>query len=438
MPPRPWRDLAAHWQLKSSGDLLKALNTEAIPQPSKTGLRPNERLKKMDLTGLAIGLAVAQAITAQHPHYVYSTSPAHHVRRVNVAHAAPVSMTAASNFYWVVLASRPDLDQAIAVAETQRNLNPVIMRSTNGWFAVASGPVYMATGTGRQFLDALISEKHAPQDAFLSRGDRFIQTVWTTASANAPTASNARTFEAVASTPAPTVSTQALQGDPQLVSQSAAPAGCGSISESSARLQCYDKANGERSPMPVVAANSQSPTVSYAPPNPEAPAAAQAISAQVTSVSRASSSEETFISAVTESRDAYRAAQNDMAKGGTRSARKAAICAAMSSLSVKGWTGKISELSSNGDGKGVVGITIADGVQIKTWNNSLSDIEDYTLINPTTGLFRRLSAMKVGDNVSFSGSFVVNEIDCVKEASFTLSGSMLEPEFIFRFSDITQ
>jgi hypothetical protein len=42
-----------------------------------------------------------------------------------------------------------------------------------------------------------------------------------------------------------------------------------------------------------------------------------------------------------------------------------------------------------------------------------------------------------GQTVRFSGQFFRDDTDCIRETSLTMSGSMREPEFLFRFSDIS-
>jgi hypothetical protein len=44
--------------------------------------------------------------------------------------------------------------------------------------------------------------------------------------------------------------------------------------------------------------------------------------------------------------------------------------------------------------------------------------------------------MRRGDQVRFSGDFIRNDTDCVKETSLTLAGSMTDPDFLFRFGDV--
>jgi hypothetical protein len=147
--------------------------------------------------------------------------------------------------------------------------------------------------------------------------------------------------------------------------------------------------------------------------------------------------QQALIDAVEDARQRYRTAANDMARGGTRAWRKDVICKLLPSLTVKDWKGEIYKLSSNSDGKGVVEITIGRDTYVKTWNNSLSDIGDHTLIEPNSAIFRTLSQMKEGDRIRFSGSFIGSDTDCVKEASMTQNGSMTEPEFIFRFLGVS-
>jgi hypothetical protein len=109
----------------------------------------------------------------------------------------------------------------------------------------------------------------------------------------------------------------------------------------------------------------------------------------------------------------------------------------MPSPSIEKWTGTVETLSSNGDGFGVLSIKIDGDVSVKTWNNSISDVGDHTLIDPNSSVFRKATSLKVGQKVVFSGAFIPSATDCFREGSMTLGGSLRSPEFIFRFSDIS-
>jgi hypothetical protein len=87
---------------------------------------------------------------------------------------------------------------------------------------------------------------------------------------------------------------------------------------------------------------------------------------------------------------------------------------------------------------GVLTIEVSDNVEIGTWNNALSDFLDKTLIEPDTALFATLTSLAQGDEVYITGYFFKSDVDCVKESSLTLNGSMTEPYFIFRFTEISK
>lgn len=97
------------------------------------------------------------------------------------AHAADLSL--GGDQFWAVFASRQDADDAIAVAQQYRESKPRVVHSTNGWFAVVTGPHPVHSGTGREFLDGLI-KAGAPKDVFLTKGGSFTETVWTPPASN--------------------------------------------------------------------------------------------------------------------------------------------------------------------------------------------------------------------------------------------------------------
>lgn len=148
--------------------------------------------------------------------------------------------------------------------------------------------------------------------------------------------------------------------------------------------------------------------------------------------------EQRFIQAVQQAQAAFRSAPNELAQGGVRSQRRVDICSALPSAVVRDWVGQIIRLSSNNDGKGVLGIRLAKDLVVTTWDNDLADDEAHTLIEQSTAMFRALAAMKRGDTVRFSGSFTTSDTDCVEEQSLTLSGSITEPEFTFQFATVSK
>ena len=148
--------------------------------------------------------------------------------------------------------------------------------------------------------------------------------------------------------------------------------------------------------------------------------------------------EKQFIEIVSKAQQESHNADNDMMRGGIKNVRDKALCSLFTNLSIENWIGKIKSLDANSDGKGVLEIEIAQSIVIKTWNNSLSDISDNTLLDPSSKLFQSLSLMKRGNKVQFSGRFFNGiEGDCIEEGSLTLTGKINEPEFILSFSDVS-
>lgn len=198
---------------------------------------------------------------------------------------------------------------------------------------------------------------------------------------------------------------------------------CRATASALQRLDCYDHiplGNASISQAPSYPATK--PTLplpqTYAPPP------------------RPQTSEAAFLSIVDAATSDFDAAQNDMLKGAVRSKRAGGLCLVVPNRQAEGWRGTISVLSSNGDGNGVLAIELNNHTTVKTWSNSFSDISDHTLIDPSSPVFQAAASLTVGTPVLFSGTFLPSQIDCVREASVSLAGSLQNPDFIMRFTNI--
>jgi hypothetical protein len=147
-------------------------------------------------------------------------------------------------------------------------------------------------------------------------------------------------------------------------------------------------------------------------------------------------SERLLIAAVEKARAAYAAGANEMAQGAARPARAKEICGAIRNPQISGWIGEVETLSSNSGGLGVLAIRIAKDLLIKTWNNTISDSSAKTIINPESAVFKKAVVLKKGQRIKFAGQFIRDDTDCFREGSLSLKGSLTQPEFIFRFSDL--
>lgn len=173
-----------------------------------------------------------------------------------------------------------------------------------------------------------------------------------------------------------------------------------------------------------------------APPQATAPATARPAAPQALDKVDTPPQQNAFIIAVADSRKAYLSAKNEMAAGAERQKRGEAICRILKNRNITNWTGFITDLSSNSDGFGVLKIKIGENIYIGTWNNAISDSGSDTLIKSGTRVMTEASNLSKGQAVKFSGTFIRGDVDCVRESSVTISGSMKSPDFIFRFSDI--
>ena len=146
--------------------------------------------------------------------------------------------------------------------------------------------------------------------------------------------------------------------------------------------------------------------------------------------------QERFLQAVQKAQNGMRAAKNNMQKGALLAERSKAICSILKSTAVVNWSGIVTTIDSNSDGKGVIEIRIAKDIFVKTWNNALSDIGSDTLLEPGSELFNKAAMLTKGAKVQFSGYFFSDDSTCIQESSLSLNGKLEEPEFIFKFEKI--
>jgi hypothetical protein len=143
-----------------------------------------------------------------------------------------------------------------------------------------------------------------------------------------------------------------------------------------------------------------------------------------------------FVKVVTDSVSGYRGAKNELQQSILRDQRKAEISAALRRYTVNSWVGTINQLETNTDGKAILSVRISPDIIVKTWNNSLSDINSNTLIEKNTLIYSSLLNLSTGQRVKFTGSFFPSETDFIEETSLSIDGSMRNPEFLFSFKSL--
>ncbi|WP_077316160.1 hypothetical protein, partial [Vibrio gazogenes] len=128
---------------------------------------------------------------------------------------------------------------------------------------------------------------------------------------------------------------------------------------------------------------------------------------------------------------AYQEATSEQSKGASREQRKNKLC----DLQGKhyGWIGKVTNLTTNSEGKGVLAVKFGENMHLTTSNNTFSDIGANSLLDPSSDIFQSAFKLSRGDIIRFDGYLFSNKNDCIREFSDTMKGSMTEPNYLFKF-----
>ena len=127
-----------------------------------------------------------------------------------------------------------------------------------------------------------------------------------------------------------------------------------------------------------------------------------------------------FIRDVSEYATGFRGVKNELQQFAMRDQRRAAISTVLGGYSVNSWVGTINQLKTNTEGKAILSVRISPNIEIKTWNNALSDATSTTLIEKGTPVYNNLFILSNGQHVTFSGTFFPSESDFIKETSMTI------------------
>ncbi|WP_038182288.1 hypothetical protein [Vibrio rhizosphaerae] len=127
----------------------------------------------------------------------------------------------------------------------------------------------------------------------------------------------------------------------------------------------------------------------------------------------------------------YKKATSELARGATRGQRKSLLCGLQGKH--YDWIGKVTELTTNSEGKGVLAVKFGEHMYLTTANNVFSDIGVNSLLDPSSEIFQSALTLSRGDIIRFDGYLFSSQNDCVREFSATLRGSMTEPNYLFKF-----
>ena len=143
-----------------------------------------------------------------------------------------------------------------------------------------------------------------------------------------------------------------------------------------------------------------------------------------------------FIDAVSEYARGFSNAKNELQQSVLRDQRKLVIANLLDGYSITSWVGTINILETNTDGNAILSVRISPDIEVKTWNNALSDINSNTLIEKELPIYNSLFELSSGQQIEFSGDFFPSKADYIEETSMTIDGSMRNPEFLFKFKSI--
>jgi hypothetical protein len=140
-----------------------------------------------------------------------------------------------------------------------------------------------------------------------------------------------------------------------------------------------------------------------------------------------------FMQIVANYAEKYKAAENELQKSKLVNERMSEFKKLKGNpKAITDWYGVIKKMGTNSDGNAYVTLSISpDLITFSTWNNGFSDMSDKTLIQQSSKIYNKLSEMKAGNVVKFSGQLK-------HPKNITEAGKMTDPDFIFKFTDISK
>jgi len=119
--------------------------------------------------------------------------------------------------------------------------------------------------------------------------------------------------------------------------------------------------------------------------------------------------------------------------------RAAQICSLGFPLAhIVDWTGVLRAAGTTSNNMAYVRIEIAPGVHVATRSTYVTDIIDDSLIPVGSTIANNVAGLRLGSRVRFSGIFVPDNKDCIRESSITNDSAIRNPTFITRFMSITR
>jgi hypothetical protein len=152
--------------------------------------------------------------------------------------------------------------------------------------------------------------------------------------------------------------------------------------------------------------------------------------------------EQQVVELIQDAREAYDDADHDLQRDAALRDRDAGICRILHDPDpgrdgrVENWTGKVYEIESTHSGEGIIGINIEPQTQVTTRNTAFDN--DETLIQPGSQLLDQITALEIGQVVTFSGKFIPDDDGpCFSNPRFTQGQRIDRPLMLFEFDSVT-
>ena len=133
----------------------------------------------------------------------------------------------------------------------------------------------------------------------------------------------------------------------------------------------------------------------------------------------------------------YAEQDGEVRKSAVRYERALAIARVLGDRRAEGWRGRLERMRTI-EGRAFVEVAIGERVVVRSVGGLVADLPFGTLIPPGTELFGRLTRLREGEAVVFSGTFLTGERDFIREGSRSEELAMTRPEFILRFDAIDE
>ncbi len=184
----------------------------------------------------------------------------------------------------------------------------------------------------------------------------------------------------------------------------------------------------ENCPSSAVSAPSEKPT--------QEPSAAPTEIAAIDLYGKQSAVQKAVLEIIEKFKLKYEQATNDLQRADARLTRDEQVCKATKGSAISNWTGVVETIGGTSEGEAYLTIKISEDVTVGTWNNTLSDYADETLISRKSPIYKTVLGLQEGQLVKFSGKFVPADGACLDTKNITEYFAVNSPEFVFRFTKI--